>query len=40
MLGSSRIYKTPESAEPICVAKRMRWLSPPERVAALLESVR
>ena len=34
MLGSSRIYSTPIRLEPIWVARRMRWLSPPERVAA------
>ena len=40
MLGSSRMYSTPISEEPICVARRMRWLSPPESVAAARESVR
>ena len=40
MLGSSSTYKTPVSAEPICVARRMRWLSPPDSVAALRASVR
>ena len=32
MLGSSRTYNTPVNFEPICVASRMRWLSPPDRV--------
>ncbi len=40
MDGSSRIYRTPMRLEPICVASRMRWLSPPDRVAAERESVR
>ena len=40
MLGSSRIYKTPMRDEPMFVAKRIRWLSPPESVAAARESVR
>ncbi len=40
MLGSSRIYRTPESAEPICVARRILWLSPPDSVPAERESVR
>jgi hypothetical protein len=34
MLGSSRIYSTPMRLDPIWVARRMRWLSPPERVPA------
>ena len=34
MLGSSRMYSTPTSCEPIWVANRMRWPSPPERVLA------
>ena len=33
--GSSSTYSTPVSCEPICVASRMRWPSPPESVAAL-----
>ena len=40
ILGSSKIYNTPVSALPICVARRMRWLSPPERVTAVRVSVR
>jgi len=40
MLGSSRMYSTPMSEEPICVASRMRCASPPESVAAARESVR
>ena len=40
MLGSSRMYKTPMREEPICVARRMRWLSPPESVAAARERFR
>ncbi len=34
MEGSSRMYSTPMREEPIWVARRMRWLSPPERVPA------
>ncbi len=34
MEGSSSTYSTPRSFEPICVASRMRWPSPPESVAA------
>ena len=33
--GSSSTYSTPVSCDPICVASRMRWPSPPESVAAL-----
>ncbi len=40
MLGSSRIYSTLTSSEPICVAKRMRWLSPPDNVAERRSSER
>ena len=40
MLGSSRMYSTPIRLEPICVARRIRWLSPPERVLAERERVR
>ncbi len=40
MLGSSRIYSTPIRLEPICVARRIRWLSPPERVLAERDRVR
>ena len=32
MLGSSRMYNTPISDEPICVASLILWLSPPESV--------
>ena len=32
--GSSSTYSTPTSADPICVASRMRWASPPDSVAA------
>ena len=32
MEGSSRIYSTPIREEPIWVARRMRWLSPPDKV--------
>ena len=38
--GSSRTYSTPVRFDPICVARRMRWPSPPESVAALRPSVR
>ena len=34
MEGSSKMYKMPVSCEPICVAKRMRCDSPPERLFA------
>ena len=34
MEGSSSTYSTPRSFDPICVASRMRWPSPPESVAA------
>ena len=34
------MYRTPMRDEPICVARRMRWLSPPDRVMLALESVR
>ena len=40
MLGSSRIYSTPTSPEPIWVAKRIRWASPPDRVPAERDRVR
>ena len=40
MDGSSRIYSTPMREEPICVARRMRWLSPPDRVPAPRDRVR
>ena len=31
MLGSSRMYSTPIRPEPICVASRIRWASPPDK---------
>ena len=31
MDGSSNTYKTPESLEPICVARRIRCASPPDK---------
>ena len=34
ILGSSRTYKTPIKLEPICVAKRIRCASPPDKVPA------
>ena len=40
MEGSSRIYSTPIREEPIWVARRMRWLSPPDRVPACRVRVR
>ena len=40
MLGSSSTYSTPVRALPIWVARRIRWLSPPERDAAPRERVR
>src|SRR5659263_133452 len=33
MDGSSKMYSTPIKPEPICVARRIRCASPPERVA-------
>ena len=38
--GSSHTYSTPMRPEPICVASRMRWASPPLSVDAVLDSVR
>ena len=38
--GSSRIYSTPTSPDPICVASLIRWDSPPDSVPAARESVR
>ena len=38
--GSSRMYKTPTSPDPICVARRIRCASPPESVVAVLPNVR
>ena len=40
MLGSSRIYATPTSPEPICVASRMRCASPPDSVPVARERER
>ncbi len=40
MEGSSRIYSTPIREEPIWVARRMRWLSPPDRVPEARDRVR
>lgn len=38
--GSSRMYRTPTSPDPICVARRIRCASPPESVVAVLPNVR
>ena len=38
--GSSRIYSTPMRLLPIWVARRMRWLSPPDRVPLDRDRVR
>ncbi len=38
--GSSRMYRTPIRLEPIWVARRMRWASPPESVWLVRSSVR
>ena len=40
MDGSSSTYRTPVSPEPICVARRIRWASPPARLPAVRSSVR
>ena len=40
MEGSSRMYNTPIRLEPIWVASRIRWASPPDRVAAARDRVR
>ena len=40
MDGSSRIYSTPIRLLPIWVARRMRWLSPPDRVPDARDRVR
>ena len=40
MEGSSRIYSTPIREEPIWVARRIRWLSPPDRVPEARDKVR
>ena len=40
MEGSSRIYSTPISPLPIWVARRIRWASPPDSVAAARDKVR
>ena len=38
-VGSSQTYSTPVSPDPICVASRTRWASPPERVRAVRSMV-
>ena len=38
--GSSRMYSTPIRLDPIWVASRMRWASPPESVSLVRSSVR
>ena len=38
--GSSKTYNTPVNLEPICVAKRIRCASPPERPPAFLDKVK
>ncbi len=38
--GSSKIYNTPVNPEPICVANRIRWASPPDKVSALRSKVK
>ena len=40
MLGSSRMYRTPVSPAPICVANLILCASPPDNVPAGLDSVR
>ena len=40
ILGSSNIYSTPVSPEPIWVAKRIRCASPPDKLPALLDNVK
>jgi hypothetical protein len=40
MDGSSKMYSTPTRPLPIWVASRIRWASPPARVAAVRASVR
>jgi hypothetical protein len=40
MDGSSSTYSTPTRPLPIWLASRMRWASPPDRVAAERASVR
>ncbi len=40
MLGSSSIYSTPIRLDPICVASRIRWASPPDRLPVARSSVR
>ena len=40
MDGSSRMYSTPIRLEPIWVASRMRWASPPDRVSLVRSTVR
>ena len=38
--GSSKTYKTPVNAEPICVASLILWNSPPLKVADFLDNVK
>ena len=38
--GSSSTYSTPVRPEPIWLASRMRWLSPPDNVAEPRDKVR
>ena len=38
--GSSRMYRTPISVVPICVASRIRCASPPDSVTLVRSSVR
>ena len=40
ILGSSNIYITPVSPDPIWVASLILWDSPPDKVAALLDNVK
>ena len=40
MEGSSKTYKTPVNLEPICVARRIRCASPPDKVPDERFSVR
>ena len=40
ILGSSKIYATPTSPEPICVARRIRCASPPDKVPVARERLK
>ncbi len=40
IVGSSHTYRTPVNPEPICVANRTRWASPPDKVLAVRSMVR